>query len=196
MNRAEYMKCLQHRLRRLPKEDYDRAIAYFEEYFEEAGPENERQAIEDLGMPDMAADQIIREFAVENAKEPVKNVKRSFSVLWIGILAVFAAPIGLPIALALGAVGLAAVIVVMSLIFAFFVTAFCLAAAALPCIVISVWMMFHSFADGIATLGAGLIGLGIGICMVMGCAAFSKWFLYAMTQLFGKVAKGGKKREK
>ena len=61
MNREEYMKLLQHRLRRLPKEDYNRAIAYFIEYFEEAGPEREAQAIEDLGSPELAADQIIRD---------------------------------------------------------------------------------------------------------------------------------------
>lgn len=196
MNRTEYMKCLQHRLRRLPREDYDKANAYFEEYFEEAGAENEAQAIEDLGMPDMAADQIIREFAVENAKEPVKSVKRSFSVVWVGILAVFAAPVGLPLALAFGAVGLAAVVVVMALIFAFFVLAFCMAVMALPCIAVSLWMLFVSFADGVATLGMGLIGMGIGILMVMVCIVFSKWFLHFMTRLFGRIAKGGKRREK
>lgn len=196
MGRAEYMRCLQHRLRRLPREDFDKAVAYFEEYFDEAGAENEEQAIEDLGMPDMAADQIIREFAVENAKEPVKNVRRSFSVIWIGLLAVFAAPIGLPLALALGAVGLALIIVVMSLIFAFIVCAFCIAAASLPCIAVSIWLLFTSFADGAATLGMGLIGLGVGIWLIMGCVVFSKWFLHLMTRLFGKVAKGGSTYEK
>lgn len=78
MNRTEYMEHLQRRLRRLPKEDYDRAIAYFTEYFEEAGPEREAQAIEDLGSPELAADQIVRDFAVENAASPTKNVKRAF----------------------------------------------------------------------------------------------------------------------
>ena len=53
MNKSEYMKILTHELRRLPKEDYYRAVDYFEEYFAEAGPENEDQAppkekIEDL----------------------------------------------------------------------------------------------------------------------------------------------------
>ena len=37
MTKSEYMKILSHRLRRLPKEDYYRAIEYFEEYFAEAG---------------------------------------------------------------------------------------------------------------------------------------------------------------
>ena len=110
MNREQYMERLRHRLKRLPKEDYERAVAYFTEYFEEAGAEREAQAIEDLGSPELAADQIIRDFAVENAAEPVRDVKKGFSALWIGILAVFAAPVALPLALAFGAVLLAFVL--------------------------------------------------------------------------------------
>ena len=94
------MKQMRHHLRRLPKEDYDRAIEYFEEYFEEAGPDHEQQAIEDLGSPEIAADQIIRDLAMENAAKPNVSVKRGMSAVWVGILAVFAAPIGLPLALA------------------------------------------------------------------------------------------------
>lgn len=39
MNKEQYMKVLKKRLRRLPKEDYNRAVEYFEEYFAEAGRE-------------------------------------------------------------------------------------------------------------------------------------------------------------
>lgn len=60
MNKTEYMKILSKKLRRLPKEDYARAIEYFEEYFEEAGPENEQQAIQDLGSPEEAARELSR----------------------------------------------------------------------------------------------------------------------------------------
>lgn len=196
MTREEYMKRLQYRLRRLPKEDYDKAVSYFTEYFEEAGRENESQAIEDLGEPEMAADQIVREFAVENAKEPVKDVKRSFSAVWIGILAVFAAPIGLPLALAFGAVGFAFALVVICFIFCIFVLAFSVAVSAVPCIVISIWLLFTSFADGVATLGIGLIGLGVGSWLVMGSIALSKWLMHVITRLFGSIAKGGKRYEK
>ena len=49
MTKTEYMKILARSLRRLPKEDYDRAIEYFEEYFAEAGPENEQQAVSEPG---------------------------------------------------------------------------------------------------------------------------------------------------
>lgn len=195
MNRTEYMRSLEHGLRRLPKEDYDRAISYFEEYFEEAGPENEMQAIEDLGTPALAADQIIRDFAVENASKPTKNVKRSFSAVWIGILAVFAAPIALPIAVAIAAVGLSFVVVIVSLIFAVFCAALAFAASSIPAIMIGIWFLFSSPINGIATIGAGLIGAGMGIWVIFGCIALCKWFLNVMTKLFGKIAKGGKRHE-
>ena len=69
MTKTEYMKILAHKLRRLPKEDYDRAIEYFEEYFAEAGPENEQQAVSDLGSPEEAAKELIMGLAAQNIKE-------------------------------------------------------------------------------------------------------------------------------
>ena len=49
MTRKEYMEQLRKYLKRLPKEDYENAIEYFSEYFDEAGPENEQQVMEELG---------------------------------------------------------------------------------------------------------------------------------------------------
>lgn len=196
MNREEYMQRLTHRLRRLPKEDFDKAVSYFTEYFEEAGPENEAQAIHDLGEPEMAADQIVRDFAVENAREPAKGVKKGFSAVWIGILAVFAAPIGLPLALAFGAVVAAFALVVLAFFFALLILAFGVAVMAVPCMVVSVFLMFSSFADGVATLGVGLVSMGLGILLVMGSLALGRTALGAMTRLFGRIAKGGKTHEK
>lgn len=193
MNRDEYMKRLEYRLRRLPKEDYDKALAYFTEYFEEAGPDNESQAIEDLGSPEMAADQIIRDFAMENANRPVKDVRRGISAVWVGILAVFAAPIGVPLALTLGILALTFVFVILMLVFCVFILTLSVAVSAIPCIVIGVWMLFTSFADGIATIGIGLLGLGIGYWLLIGSAALGKGVLRLMTRLFGKAAEGRKR---
>ncbi|MCI9453456.1 MAG: DUF1700 domain-containing protein [Dorea sp.] len=193
MNRDEYMKRLEYRLRRLPKEDYDKAVSYFTEYFEEAGPDNESQAIEDLGSPEMAADQIIRDFAMENANRPVKDVRRGISAVWVGILAVFAAPIGVPLALTLGILALTFVFVILMLVFCVFILTLSVAVSAIPCIVIGVWMLFTSFADGIATIGIGLLGLGIGYWLLIGSAALGKGVLRLMTRLFGKAAEGRKR---
>ncbi len=104
MTKKEYMKKLAYQLRRLPKEDFDKAMDYFEEYFEDAGIENEQKAIEDLGAPEEAASALILDLAQENAVKPPKTMKRRFSALWIAILALFAAPIALPLALCILAV--------------------------------------------------------------------------------------------
>lgn len=99
MTKTEYMKILAHKLRRLPKEDYDRAIEYFEEYFAEAGPENEQQAVSDLGSPEEAAKELIMGLAAQNIKEKPRTVKRGLSTLWIAILALCAAPVTVPFAI-------------------------------------------------------------------------------------------------
>lgn len=192
MNRDEYMKRLTYRLRRLPREDYDRAVSYYVEYFEEAGPENEAQAIHDPGDPELAADQIIRNIAMENAKEPARDVRHGFSAVWIGILAVFAAPIGIPLALTLGILALTLVFVILLLVFCIFVITVSVAVSSIPCIVIGVWMLFASFADGVATIGIGLIGLGAGYWLIVGSVALGKGVLHLMTRLFGRAAKGKK----
>ena len=55
MNREEYLNELKKYLRRLPKDDYENAIEYFTEYFEDAGSEHEADAIRELGSPREAA---------------------------------------------------------------------------------------------------------------------------------------------
>ena len=81
MTKSEYMKKLSYSLRRLPKEDFNQAIDYFEEYFAEAGEENEQQAIEDLGSPEDAAKELIMNLAEKNMEQPPKTVKHSFKAL-------------------------------------------------------------------------------------------------------------------
>lgn len=196
MNRMEYMERLEKKLKRLPKEDYDKAISYFEEYFEEAGPENEAQAIEDLGAPEMAADQIIRDFAQVYASRPEKNVKKSFSGVWVAVLALFAAPIGLPLALAFGCVGLALVVVVAAVLFSVFAVTISFVLIAVPGILVSIWLLFTSPLNGIATLGLVLITAGIGIWAAIGCVALCRGFLHLATRVFGKAARGGRGHEK
>lgn len=73
MTRKEYMEQLRKYLKRLPKEDYENAIEYFSEYFDEAGPENEQQVMEELGEPKEAA----RELLLNLLQESVGDGKDS-----------------------------------------------------------------------------------------------------------------------
>lgn len=196
MDRNEYMKQMRHRLRRLPREDFGRAMEYFEEYFEEAGPEQEQQAIGDLGIPETAADQIVRELAVENAAKSNKSVKRGASAVWVGILAVFAAPIGLPLALAGGLLALSFVLVICSLLAALLITAFAVTLSVIPLLGGSIWLLFKAPVDGLTNIGLSLIAVGVGIWVVKGCAWLIRCFLNLMTRLFGSIARKGKRHEK
>ena len=101
MNRTEYMNALEKRLRILPGDSYREAMAYFQEYFDEAGPEREQQAIEDLGSPESAAEQIITNMAIDKTSVPHKGIRKNMNALWIGILAICAVPVALPFALLL-----------------------------------------------------------------------------------------------
>lgn len=196
MTRVEYMNSLANKLRRLPKEDYDTAMQYFQEYFEEAGPENEQQAIEDLGSSDIAADQIVMDMAIKNAKEP-QNVKNGFSAVWVGILAVFAAPIALPLAFAFGAVVIALVVTVGALLFSLAAAAFSLILASIVGCIGGIFLLFTEPANGIATIGAGLICMGLSIFATFGVIKFGRWFLNFVTKTIGNlIRKKGKKHEK
>lgn len=58
MNRELFMRDLARFLSDLPAEEREQALNYYEDYFEDAGPENEQKVIEELGSPVDVAKQI------------------------------------------------------------------------------------------------------------------------------------------
>ena len=58
MTRNEFLKQLEALLKDLPEHDRQDAMAYYEDYFEEAGPENEAALIQKLGSPHKVAETI------------------------------------------------------------------------------------------------------------------------------------------
>lgn len=55
MNRAEFMKELEYLLQDIPDEDKEEAIAYYRDYLEDAGDDNEEQVIREFGSPERVA---------------------------------------------------------------------------------------------------------------------------------------------
>lgn len=55
MRRDKFMKELEYLLQDIPDEDKADAIAYYQDYLEEAGPENEEKVIQDFGSPERIA---------------------------------------------------------------------------------------------------------------------------------------------
>lgn len=197
MNKVEYMTSLKKKLRHLPQEDLRKALEYFEEYFEDAGVANELQAIEDLGTPEIAAEQLITNLAISNTQEPVKNIKKGMNHIWIGILSIFAAPIALPIAAVLA-------LSILLIIFAIFLVIFVLFLAGFAGIIICpiyIIISFTQIGSGIGSflnlLGMGIFTGGFGLITLIGAIKAFKASMNKSIGLFGKIAKkGGKSNDK
>ena len=161
MTRTEYIAKLTKYLRKLPQKDYEEALEYFMEYFEEAGPENEAQVIAELGTPKEAAHEVISRLLDEKIIEDKSRLRNKTTILWIAILAVLASPVALPILLFF----LAMLLTLLVVIFAVIVTALALTFALL---ISGIYTFFTSFSLLNISLASTLFGGGLGLLMFGG----------------------------
>ena len=161
MTRTEYIAKLTKYLRKLPQQDYEEAIEYFMEYFEDAGPENEARVIAELGTPKEAAHEVISRLLEEKIVEDKSSLRNKTTILWIAILAVLASPVALPILLFF----LAMIMTLLMIIFAVLVTALALTFALL---ISGVYTFFTSFSLLSVSLASTLFGGGLGLLMFGG----------------------------
>lgn len=161
MTRTEYIAKLTKYLRKLPQQDYEEAIEYFMEYFEEAGPENEARVIAELGTPKEAAHEVISRLLEEKIVEDKSSLRNKTAILWIAILAVLASPVALPILLFF----LAMIMTLLMIIFAVIVTALALTFALL---ISGIYTFFTSFSLLNVSLASTLFGGGLGLLMFGG----------------------------
>ncbi|WP_392367050.1 DUF1700 domain-containing protein, partial [Streptococcus suis] len=85
--RTEYMEQLEKYLKKLPHKEYFEAISFFNEYFDEAGPEHETEIIEELGSPKEAASELINNMLnkqIQEEKDQQEPVQLNWK-LWVGL---------------------------------------------------------------------------------------------------------------
>ncbi|MFI3088104.1 DUF1700 domain-containing protein [Streptococcus sp. 2022WUSS037] len=109
MKRKEYLQKLEKYLKNLPKEDFQDTLDYFNEYFDEK--ENDEQAIQELGSPKEAAREIL---ATLYDKERTEDKPNTRNMVWLTILAILAAPIGIPLAITLVALFIVLLLLILS----------------------------------------------------------------------------------
>ena len=178
MNRNEYMAALRHALAGLPEEERASALRYYEEYFDDAGPENERKAIDGLGAPEQVAAQILADYRELTAVPPQgrdaggaaakpRRRWRGVSPWLLVVLVLLAIPVGVPLigGLAIGAAGTVAglLIAAVAVVFALVVVlplALLLAGAMLCGFSFALW---GAPASAVTTLGCGLALLALGV---------------------------------
>ena len=78
MTREEYMAKLKKYLRKLPKQDYEDAIEYFNEYFSDTDEAGQQKLMEELGTPkEAAADLMYNLLDRKNRLPPMRIIKRT-----------------------------------------------------------------------------------------------------------------------
>ncbi len=186
MTKAEYLKQLDKRLKRLPAADYEEAMEYFEEYFAEIDEENEAAAIEELGTPKQAAAEVISRMLDEEKNADGK--KRSAGrVAALTILGICAAPIGLPLIIAVLAVVLALAAVGLSILISGFAVGISFVCAAVVMAVRGFIAMAVSVTGGLMIIGSALVFAGIGIATFVLVIWCCRWIVRGIKAFAKKV---------
>ncbi len=158
MTRTEWIADLSSRLGRLPEDERRSALAWYEEYFDEAGAEHEADVIRELGSPAAAASRILADHAVKAARQAPGSPGKGLSALWFVILAVLAAPVAVPV-----------IAVLMALIIAAAAGVFAVGAAGVALLLAGIGLFFGGLVGLFATPASALILFG---------AAFLLWGLF------------------
>lgn len=194
MNRAKFMKRLQALLSDLEESERVEALSYYEEYFDDAGAENEQELIKSLGSPEKVAKSIKEGLNDSDGKEDDRNEVR---ILLFLILALFALPILAPIcigvvAMIFGIFGAAA-----ALVCAVAIVGFALVIAGAAVFFSAFPSMFLSPAVGVLLIGLGFLLAGIGILLaILGIWIVGKvlppiirWIVRSIQKLFSRKEK-------
>ena len=176
MTRKEYMEQLRKYLKRLPKEDYENAIEYFSEYFDEAGAENEQQVMKELGEPKEAAGELLLNLLQETTTHSPAKTKRSpGKIILLAFLVLCASPVSL--ALLIGALGVlfAVVVVIAAVIFSLGVTCAVTVAGGIMLAGFGATLIFKSVAAACMMVGGGFLMAGSGILIGVLTVYICKW---------------------
>lgn len=199
MTRNEYLGALRQGLRSLPQQEQEEALRYYEEYFDDAGPENEAQVIAELGSPEELARDIIQnsvfsltkvsqDEAEDGAEEPRKTFRQmgppkkeapktegSKALLWI--LIILSSIIWVP--LLVGVVGTVAGLLIglVALVVGIAIAAVATLVAFVFCLGMGVPLLVTSTADGALLIGLSLMYLAVTLFFAAGCVLMFRHLL-------------------
>ncbi len=169
MNQKQFLYELWRELERIPIEEREEAMRYYEEYLEDA--QGNEQAIHALGTPKEVAAQILGDYAVKGLQKPAKSTKQGLSKVWLIILAIFASPIALPLAVAIAAVALVLVIAAVAVMVALCAAGLGAVLGGIAVIIAGCWVLVASPASAVFFVGIGAFAVGLGLLIGL----FSVW---------------------
>lgn len=214
MNRETYLKELRKYLKRLPKDDYENAMEYFTEYFDDAG--NDEEAIRELGSPREAASDLLaallnqktgdassstfsdasdaradgrrgRRFRAGNPVPEAKEKSSPLSILLIACLAICAAPIAAPLALAALVLLMCGVVVVLCAVLCIFIFSVCFVIAGAYSLVQGFAVASASVPAFLIISGSSLLAIGLGVLLFVAGIFFCKWLVIRLAKLIQRM---------
>ena len=199
MTREEYMTKLQKYLRKLPKQDYEDAIEYFNEYFSDTDEEGQQRLMEELGTPKEAAAELMGNLLDRKLKEEgeeKKDKKDKKGIAAITILAILSTPVTIPLLVAMLAVLFAAVITVACVILSDFIAAFGILLIGGKLLLRGIVSFPYSISGALTITGCALLGIGCAILLYILGIYLCKWTGMLLVKLAQKlVRKRGKHHE-
>ena len=195
VNRETFLQQLRMALNGLPQEEIENAVAYYTEYLEDAGEENEQQAIADLGTAASVAAQIRANAALRALKKQPPTAKKGIHAVWLVVLAVFASPIALPIAIAAVAVAFALVITVLAVLFALGVATVAMLAAGIAALVASFVVLFSNIGAGLFGIGGAMVCTGLALLLGVLSIQCARWGFQGIAHLLAKLTRNRKENK-
>ena len=190
MNRAEFMARLRELLSDITEAEREEALTYYEDYFDDAGIENEASVIHSLGSPEKVA-ATIKHGLNDNAGEDGEFSENGYTdytydkdelattstnrkwelkggmLVLVIILCVFALPILGPLLIAILSVLFGLLCAAAALVFAVMVSGIAIVIAGIALFGSGIVTLIQSPVVGILLAGIGLILAGIGILVTI-----------------------------
>ena len=194
MTRTEYLNQLEAYLMQLPQADRIEAMDYFKELFDDAGPEGEEELIASLGSPKEAAHDILTTLLDKKINEE-NSSKNNRQVIQIAILALLAAPIGIPVAIGLLMVIIGIFIAAISVLLTFFAVS----AAGMVLGAVLLFESFYVLAESTSAFmlifGGGLLAIGASSLVLLATSYVTRFFGILILRLIQWILNRGKRGE-
>lgn len=192
MTREQFLLGLRKKLKRLPKSEIENIISYYNDYFEDSEKSDE-EVIKELGSVSSIASQILADYAFDDKKQS-RGMGHKIVLI---ILAIFAAPVGLPLAAAAVAILFSIVVVIGSVLLALAISVFAFFVAGVAVCIGGIAVIFQGPATSVFYIGAGFIILGL--CILLVCAIKNlvpKAYLYVQHVAASLLAKFNRRNKK
>ena len=186
MSSEKYLTELSGYLNTLSKEEKRSAMEYYREYVADLEANGE-DIVEKLGTPRDLANSILSDNALKQFNDPDVKVDKKMHGCLVGILALLALPVGLPLVIAALAIIFALFIVGFSIVVAFSATGIGLLVGAIGAVIAGVCFLFTLPVTGLTFLGMSLFMAGVSILLILAAVKFCQFIFWLIGRIFNKT---------